>query len=459
MDKKVVLIKPYSAYEREHATTEDTELTHVEGRSPAGEYLRRFWQPVALSSEVGELPHKVRMFGEPLVLFRSKSGALGLLELHCSHRGTSLEFGICEDEGLRCCYHGWLFGVDGTILETPGDPPESTLRHKVCHGAYPVMEYKGLIFGYFGPPELKPEFPIYDTFEGVDDRLVPYVITYPCNWLQVHENVMDPAHAVFLHTRISFTQFADVWGELPEMDFVPTPTGMVYVTTRRWGDNVWVRSNDILLPNLAQVGHIWEDGTVPKEFARVAITRWTTPVDNTTCRIIGWRHFHPDADPRGIADESLCGVESVDFFGQNGERPYEDRQRMPGDFDAQVSQRSIAVHQMENLTRCDRGVAMLRQLLRRQIKRVAEGQAPTQSPLRSEGRVPTYAHDTVMQIPVDGSADAQADAERLREIAKAVTDIVVKGAHQEEAHRDERIRELVRAFTASQRETDAHINP
>lgn len=451
--KKTILIKPYSAYEREQSTTEDAELTHVEGNAPAGEYLRRFWQPIALSSELGELPKKVRMFGEPLVLFRTKSGTPGLLELHCSHRGTSLEFGICEDEGLRCCYHGWLFGVDGTILETPGDPPESTLRHNVCHGAYPVIEYKGLIFGYFGPPELKPEFPIYDSYEREGDRLVPYVITYPCNWLQVHENVMDPAHAVFLHTRISFTQFAEVWGELPEMDFVPTPTGMVYVTTRRWGDNVWVRSNDILLPNLAQVGHIWEDGAEPKAFSRVAITRWTTPVDNTTCCIIGWRHFHPEADPRGIADESLCGVESVDFFGQNGDRPYEDRQRMPGDFDAQVSQRPIAVHQMENLTRCDRGVAMLRQLLRRQIKRVAEGQAPTLSPVRSGGLVPTYAHDTVVQIPAAESADPQADAERLREIAKAITNIVVKGAHHEAADRDAQVHALIRAYVDAQRET------
>jgi hypothetical protein len=65
---------------------------------------------------------------------------------------------------------------------------------------------------------------------------------------------------------------------------------------------------------------------------------------------------------------------------------------------------------MENLTRCDRGVAMLRQLLRRQIKRVAEGQAPTLSPVRSGAVVPTYAHDTVVQIPATETADAQADA-------------------------------------------------
>ncbi|MFT4066355.1 Rieske 2Fe-2S domain-containing protein [Paraburkholderia sp.] len=444
MTQKTILIKPYSAYERERQPAENMELTHVDKGTPMGEYLRRFWQPVALSTELGELPKTVRMFGEDLVLFRAKNGKPGLLEKHCSHRGTSLEFGICEDEGLRCCYHGWLFGVDGTILETPGDPPDSQLRFNVCHGAYPLHEFRGIIFGYFGPPEHKPEFPVFDTYHIEDDRLVPYCITYPCNWLQVLENVMDPAHAVFLHTRISFTQFAEAWGELPEMDFVPTPAGMIYVTTRRWKDKIWVRSNDIILPNLAQVGHIWEDGQDDKSFVRVAITRWTTPIDNQTCRIIGWRHFHPDADPRGIADESLCGVESVDFFGQNGERPYEDRQRMPGDYDAQISQRPIAVHALENLTRCDRGVAMLRQLLKRESKKVAEGGQPAVSPLRSNGDTPTNAHDTVIT-----SAPRYDDAAFIREVGKAITSIVVHGNHHELDDRDQQVRERIEDYAQS----------
>jgi len=445
------LTEPYSAYSRGELPAEDSEITHVERGSPCGEYLRRFWQPVALSSELGELPLKVRMFGEDLVAFRTKGGRVGILEPHCSHRGTSLEFGICEANGLRCCYHGWLFAVDGRVLETPGDPPESPLRHEVCHGAYPALEYKGLVFGYFGPPDKKPEFPIYDSYELAGDRLVPYYITYPCNWLQVHENVMDPAHGVFLHTRISFTQFADVWGELPVMEFVPTPAGMIYVTSRRWGDNVWVRSNDILLPNLAQVGHIWEDGTDPKQFSRVAITRWTTPVDNRTCRIIGWRHFNPDADPRGIADESKCGAESVDFYGQSGGRSYEERQRIPGDYDAQTSQRPIAIHGLENLTVSDSGVAMLRKLLRVELRRVAKGEDPKLSPIRANGLVPTYTHDTVVRVPPRDGAAAAADKLFVRDVGRRITEIVVRGGHQSESDRAERIRALIREYEEAER--------
>jgi hypothetical protein len=226
---------------------------------------------------------------------------------------------------------------------------------------------------------------------------------------------------------------------------------MIYVTSRRWGENVWVRSNDILLPNLAQVGHVWEDGGDAKEFSRVAITRWTTPVDNRTCRIIGWRHFHPDADPRGMADEARCGPESVDFFGQDGSRAYQERQRIPGDYDAQVSQRPIAVHALENLTRCDRGVAMLRQLLRRQIRTVAQGGTVGPSPLRSAGLIPTYTHDTVVTIPARGEG-READAELVRSVGRAVTDIVVKGPHHEAPDRVQRVRALIREYSETHRE-------
>ena len=133
----------FSTRHTAHITTassrqEDTELTQVGPGTPCGEYLRRFWQPIITSAEVQDLPRRLRILGEDLVAFRDKSGAMGLLELYCPHRGTSLEYGLVCDKGLRCCYHGWLFDVDGKILETPGEPPDSTLKDRLYHGAYPV---------------------------------------------------------------------------------------------------------------------------------------------------------------------------------------------------------------------------------------------------------------------------------------------------------------------------------
>jgi len=143
----------YGGYHHRHVPKEDAELTHVGPDTPCGEYMRRFWQPICFSDELHDLPRRVKILGEELVVFRNMSGTVGLLELHCPHRGSSLEFGLIDTRGIRCCYHGWLFGTDGAILETPGEPPESTLKDRLCHGAYPTYEYHGIVFAYMGPPD------------------------------------------------------------------------------------------------------------------------------------------------------------------------------------------------------------------------------------------------------------------------------------------------------------------
>jgi phenylpropionate dioxygenase-like ring-hydroxylating dioxygenase large terminal subunit len=66
---------------------EDAELTHVGPNTPGGEYLRRFWQPICFSDELRDLSHPIKILGEELVVFPDLSGAAGLLELHCPHRG------------------------------------------------------------------------------------------------------------------------------------------------------------------------------------------------------------------------------------------------------------------------------------------------------------------------------------------------------------------------------------
>ena len=81
-DRAPFLTKAYSGYHHRERPAEDEELTRVGPGTPCGEYLRRFWQPIVLSGELGELPRRLRILGEDLVAFRDKSGAIGLLELH-----------------------------------------------------------------------------------------------------------------------------------------------------------------------------------------------------------------------------------------------------------------------------------------------------------------------------------------------------------------------------------------
>lgn len=430
---------PYSAYHHREVPREDEELTHVGPDTPGGEYLRRFWQPVAMTQELADLPLPVRILGEDLVAFRDGRGRIGLLQRHCSHRAASLEFGVVSECGLRCCYHGWLYDVDGRILETPGEPPDSRLKERFYHGAYPVHEYKGLVFAYLGPPDKKPPFPILDTFDQPGDRLVPYSITYDCNWVQTSENSMDPAHVVFLHTRISFAQFSEAWGAMPDMDFKETPRGMMYFTTRRVEDHVWVRSNEGILPNITLVSGTWVDGTQESVFTRLSATRWRVAIDDTHTMMIGWRHFDESVDPSGKGVEEEVGKEKMDAFGQAGGRTYEDRQRTPGDYEACVSQRPIAVHALEHLATTDRGVRMLRNLIRKGIREVAAGGDPT-SGMTGDGVNFTLAHDTIVHIPPKPDKD---DRELLEEIANEVSRIVEESAGRAPAERKAFVQEHV----------------
>ncbi|MSP52440.1 MAG: aromatic ring-hydroxylating dioxygenase subunit alpha [Alphaproteobacteria bacterium] len=437
------LKQPLGQYYRRRSPAPDRALTDAGPDTPGGEYLRRFWQPVALSSELRDLPVKVKIMGEDLVLFRDRSGRVGCLEPHCSHRGTSLEFGAIEERGLRCCYHGWLYDIDGTILETPNDP-ESTLKDRLCHGAYPLHEYKGLVFAYMGPPESKPEFPIYDVGADPAQELVPYFIATPCNWIQVFENIMDPVHGVFLHTRIAGTQFSDSFGDLPLLEFHESDIGMYYITPRRVGERVWVRMNDVILPNILRAGFIWEDGYAEKHFTRGSLLRWCVPVDDESCLAIGFRLFNAETDPAGKGDKRAVGKESVDLIGQTGERPYTERQRIPGDYDAQVSQRPIAVHALEHLQGSDRGLAMMRRLIRDGQEVVAQRHEPKCVRGMPGKIISTYCNDTVVRAPRRAAVD---DDETLWRIGHAVASIVTDPSNGQGSARHERIVERVSALS------------
>ena len=134
------------------------ELTRVGADTPSGQMLRRYWWPVALAADVDTTALPVKVLGEELVIFRAGNGKFGLLDRHCPHRGASLEFGRVEQEGIRCCYHGWLFNVEGQCIEQPAEPPQSVFKSRVRQTSYRTIEAGGMIFAYMGP-EPAPNFP------------------------------------------------------------------------------------------------------------------------------------------------------------------------------------------------------------------------------------------------------------------------------------------------------------
>ena len=411
----------YGGYFHRDIPDEDEQLTHVGPNTPCGEYLRRFWQPVCFSDELKDLPLRLRIMAEDLVAFRDRSGAVGLLELHCPHRGTSLEFGLIDDKGIRCCYHGWLFGVDGTILETPGEPADSTLKDRLFHGAYPVHEAHGIVFAYMGPPEQRPPFPSYDSYSQSGSRMIPgRKYFYPCSWLQIMENTMDPVHTAFLHTIVSGAVFTEEFGVLPELDYVETPIGMVYVGTRRVADNIWTRMVEVVLPNLQQVAPIWEDGRNERQFSGPMMSRWIVPQDDTHSMFIEFRHVSEteDVTPGWWADRDIM------LPGQIAADSYKEGQLHPGDYEAQVSQRPIAIHGLEHLSETDRGVSMYRNQIRRGIRATAAGQDPMGVFRNGAGVIPTYCNNTVLRVPP--AAAGTNDKELMRATGRRLAESYLK---------------------------------
>jgi phenylpropionate dioxygenase-like ring-hydroxylating dioxygenase large terminal subunit len=351
------------------------ELVAVGRGTPMGELLRRYWHPVALSGDAGDTPRLVRALGEDLVLFRDGRGRPGLLHPRCAHRGASLYYGRVEDDGLRCCYHGWKFDIEGRCLDQPCEPQAGArLRANVRQPWYALEERYGLIFAYLGPPHRRPLLPSIDALETLadgefieaDDSSIgsggPAIV--PCNWLQHFENVVDPFHVPILHGGFSGMQFTAALASMPDVDFEETPRGVRSVQRRTLDDGRRLRRvTEAALPTLRVVPS-------PRvgRFGPVESIGWVLPIDDT--------HFRIYVAGRVTEHGELSRMRST--FGGRAWRELSEAEHraMPGDYEAQVSQGPITWHSHEHLRSSDRGIALLRRMLARQVEAVAAGGDP-----------------------------------------------------------------------------------
>ena len=426
---------PYCGYHQNWEGGSLKDLTEVGPGTPNGELLRRYWHPVSIASDVGELPKLIQVLGEELVLFKDLSGNYGLVHKKCPHRRASLEFGHCQPRGIRCCYHGWVFDVDGTVLEIPGEPEGSEhVRHAVEHvrlGAYPVREFRGLLFAYLGPPQHTPELPFYDTYELPDLVMTPYAVPFNCNWIQVLDAIVDPVHTAFLHE----SQFSDGFGKLGAIEFYQRDKlRFLGTASRRVGDNIWVRVNELILPNFTQAGAAFAcDGTRLRYFGRSAFTRWVVPLNDRSTMAFAWGNFGERADPPEY--NTLEGLQQIEQ-GEILDRTYEERQRRPGDVEAVEGMGAIADQEKEFLLPGDQGVSLYRRQLRQLARNLEKGQAPPQPTDLGDDFIPTYGSDTVLHKPLPPDQD---DQQLLRETGNKVIDILFDSDEGPAADRDSRI--------------------
>jgi len=346
------------------------KLAEVGRGTPMGELLRRYWHPVGLGSHATNTPREVRLLGEDLVLFRDGAGRAGLVWARCCHRGK------VEERGIRCCYHGWLYDVEGHCLDQPCEPDGGAkYRKRVRQPWYPVEERYGLIFAYMGPPEKKPLLPRYDALEELDEGEFIDVddtsigsgggAVAPCNWLQHFENVVDPFHVPVLHGNFSGTQFVPAMNLMPQVEFSLTPRGVKVTSERKLADGkVMHRTTEVVLPTLRVVPNPYVG-----KYGRVESIGWTIPIDDTHYRIY---------TAGRVKEKGVLLPRSPDAAkrrNRNDMTP-EERRAEPNDWEAQTGQGPITLHSEEHLATSDSGIVKLRRLLAAQVDAVARGEDP-----------------------------------------------------------------------------------
>ena len=393
-------------------TQEENELlTRTDPGTPAGQLLRRYWQPVALSEELpaGGAPLSVKILSEDLVLFRDDKGRAGLLGIHCSHRGTNLSYGRIENGGLRCLYHGWLYDVDGRCLEQPGEPGGGEHRDSICHLAYPCKEVGRVIFAYMGPGA-PPLFPNYEFLKADPDHLYVAKIFHECNYLQANEGNIDPVHLSYLHRFLENReeQYRGVRGAeeshynlvarniAPTIDVELTDFGVRIYTIRKLPDNkAYLRVSYFILPNFSAF-----PGQTGGEGYSV---NWHVPIDDTH----HWKYTFVFSSGRPLKQELLNRERSelqsdYRLLRNRANRYLQDRESMKTktyagmghgfqahDAFATASQGTIQDRTDEHLVSSDKAIVAARKLLEKAIRDVQGGREPphvVRSP--SENRFP-----------------------------------------------------------------------
>lgn len=231
-------------------------LTQVSEGTPMGDMMRRFWIPALLASEIAEVdgaPKRFRLLGEDLIAFRNTDGKVGILEELCPHRRSSLALGVNAENGVRCLYHGWKFGVDGECLDTPAEPPGSSMVGRVRAKSYAVREAAGVIWAYMGPAESEPVFPEFEFTNYPEGHCVAFKVLEDCNYAQAVEGTIDSAHAGVLHRESPWGQPAKYEHEKdlsPKLEVEYTKYGLRYGAVRKLTDEgkLHARVTEVVLP-------------------------------------------------------------------------------------------------------------------------------------------------------------------------------------------------------------------
>ncbi len=370
---------------------ENDELTQVGPGTPMGDVLRHYWYPVAFVRELDEFPVKeVRLLGENWALFKTPSGEYGIVDERCPHRGASLTYGIVEDAGLRCGYHGWLFNPSGECVEILAEPDSSAKFRAGCGvRSGSARALGGMVWAYVGDGPA-PELPRYEAYVMNGYRDVGHSLL-PCNWLQIMENSVDPYHVEALHGNY-FEFIARQQGTpMPEsfvankhakVAFDPFDHGIIkrrLLEGQSEDSDDWKIGHPLVFPYKMWVGG---NGVYQMQIR--------VPVDDTHT----WALFYTVHAPDGLElDDDLPVVDyEYQWIDERGRHivDYIEGQ----DVMAWVTQGPVADRVNERITKSDVGVLACRRMFKEAIQAVGRGEDPV--------AVVREPHD-VIKLPLERS--------------------------------------------------------
>lgn len=369
-------------------------LTQTNAGTPAGELMRRYWQPVAMADAVplGGAPVPIRVLGEDLILFRDNEGKVGLIDRRCAHRCTDLALGRIEAGGIRCPYHGWLFDTNGKCLEQPAEV-SVTAKDRIHMKSYPLHETAGAFWAYMGPGE-PPLFPNFPALAGGGEYRYTTRWFGDCNWMQASEGNIDPVHTSYLHQlELSSDEMKARWGVFanqarPELSVEETRFGVRLYTVRKieGTDRASIRITNFVMPNACAVGGFegyLGDGGVTM--------LWDVPIDDEH----HWRwefifHRSGKLDKQALEKQYATEKAEGDRMWRRKEDLYsQDRHSMDtkayvglGEcfsvHDVVITQAQGSIHQQanEHLSSSDVAIVRARRLLDEAADAVAQGNDP-----------------------------------------------------------------------------------
>lgn len=345
--------------------------------TPAGRYLRSFWQPVRRSEDLPRgRAQPLTVMSEQFTLYRGVNGRPVVMAPGCAHRLTALSVGTVENDAIRCLFHGWKFGADGQCLEAPGQSPGLVRRTSVR--TYPTREAFGLVFAYFGdgPEPRFPDIAGYSRTHGMDlgAALVRENTTYrrKCNYYINVENALDIAHVPFTHRlssdpTLTKVGFAESVARIRDITVERLDFGVRVVEVQ---DESLATQSTVMLPNAMHL-------VVPQRIGTLEQIAWRVPTTDDDHRSFAITALHTDEDGARVYAER--NTELTEALGDHppteecaeqilrGEKQLIDFIDHPmlvniEDHVAQMGMRYLLDPSAEHLGQTDKGVVQLRRM-------------------------------------------------------------------------------------------------